>query len=82
MPGRNRATAEQAMLFLADIKQRLTLIALDADEYITALQAASAAGALGGAIYDALIASCALKAQAEALFTWNLRHYRRLWPDV
>jgi predicted nucleic acid-binding protein len=31
----------------------------------------------GGAIYDALLAGCALKAKAEILYTWNVRHFQR-----
>jgi len=32
-------------------------------------------GIVGGAVYDALLAACALKAKAETLLSWNLRHY-------
>jgi predicted nucleic acid-binding protein len=37
---------------------------------------------LGHAIYDALLAACALKAKAESLFTWNIRHYGQFGPEV
>jgi hypothetical protein len=33
MPGKHRITGEQAMLFIGDIRERLSLIALDGDEY-------------------------------------------------
>ena len=42
----------------------------------------TAIGIVGGAIYDALLAACALKAKAETLFTWNLRHYGQFGPEV
>jgi hypothetical protein len=32
-------------------------------------------GVVGGAIYDAMLAHCALKAQAETIFSWNARLY-------
>ena len=70
------------MLFLTDIKSRLTLIALTPDETFAAISEYSAMGVVGGAIYDALIARCALKARAEKIFTWNVRHFRQFGPDV
>jgi predicted nucleic acid-binding protein len=42
----------------------------------------SAAGITGGAIYDAMIAQCAVKAEAEILLTWNLRDFTRFGPEV
>ena len=82
MPGKHRISCEQAMLFIGDIRDRLTIIALDADEYVSMLHASAAAGLVGGAIYDAILASCALKSGAETIYTWNVRHFRQLGPEV
>jgi predicted nucleic acid-binding protein len=82
MPPPRRARPEEAMLFLADIKSRLTAIALTPEEYFAAISEYSAMGVVGGAIYDALIARCALKARAEKIFTWNIRHFRQFGPEV
>jgi predicted nucleic acid-binding protein len=82
MPPPRRARPEEAMLFLADIKSRLTPIALTPEEYFAAISEYSAMGVVGGAIYDALIARCALKARAEKIFTWNIRHFRQFGPEV
>jgi predicted nucleic acid-binding protein len=76
MPGKYRVTGDQAMLFVGSVLERLSIIALSAEEYATALNVWSQAGVTGGTIYDALLASCALKAEAEAIYSWNLRHYR------
>ena len=70
------------MLFLTDIKSRLTLIALTPEEYFAAISEYSAMGVVGGDIYDALIARCALKARAEKIYTWNIRHFRQFGPEV
>ena len=35
-----------------------------------------------GAIYDALLAACAVKSGAATLYTWNVRHYGQLEPEV
>jgi AbrB family looped-hinge helix DNA binding protein len=45
------------------------------DEYADALQTSSALGIVGGGIYDAMLAHCAVKAEAEAIYSWNGRHY-------
>jgi len=82
MPGKHRVSSEQAMLFIADIRERLGIVALTAEEYAEMLVEFSAIGIAGGAIYDALLASCALKSKAKTLYTWNLKHYERLGPDV
>jgi predicted nucleic acid-binding protein len=82
MPGKHRISGEQAMLFIADIRERLSIVALTADEYADMLVQFSAIGIAGGAIYDALLASSALKSKAKTLYTWNLKHYEQLGPDV
>jgi predicted nucleic acid-binding protein len=75
MPGKRRISGEQAMLFIGNIRDRLAILALNSEEYADAVQASAARGIIGGAIYDAMLAHCALKAKAEAIYTWNMRHY-------
>jgi len=82
MPGKHRISGEQAMLFVGSIRERLTIVSLDGDEYAGALEAAAARGIVGGAIYDAMLAHCAIKARAEAIFTWNGRHYMQCSEEV
>ena len=75
MPGRRRASGDEALLFLDDIRQHLTLIALNQHEYFQIAEAAAAGHLAGGAIYDAILGHCALKANAEAIYTWNTRDF-------
>ena len=82
MPGKHRISGEQAMLFIGSIRERLSVIALGVDEYFDALQASAALGIVGGGIYDAMLAHCAIKAKAEAIYTWNARHYTLCGRDV
>jgi len=82
MPGKRRISGEQAMLFIGNIRERLSMVALSSEEYADALQASAARGIVGGAIYDALLAHCALKAKAEAIYTWNVRHYALCGREV
>ena len=82
MPGRHRISGEQAMRFIGSIRERLTLITLDGDEYADAFQGCAALGIVGGGVYDALLAQCAIKAKTELIYTWNARHYALCGPDV
>jgi predicted nucleic acid-binding protein len=82
MPGQRRVAGEQAILFVKDIRARLTIVALDAEEYSDALHASASLGIAGGAIYDAMLAHCAVKAKAESIYTWNLRHYALCGHEV
>jgi predicted nucleic acid-binding protein len=82
LPGVFRASPAQAILFLADIEERLTIVSLDSAEYLTTIRQASAKGILGATIYDPLLAACAIKARAETIYTNNERHFRMLGPEV
>jgi predicted nucleic acid-binding protein len=82
MPGKRRISGQQAMLFIGNIRERLSIIALNSEEYADSLQASAVLGMVGGGIYDALLAHCALKAKAEAIYTWNMRHYTLCGREV
>lgn len=82
LPGKHRLSGEQVLLFLQDVRGRLTLVVLEAEEHYAAIKDAAAAGVVGGAIYDALLARCALKARAEILYTWNAKHFRQFGPEI
>lgn len=69
VPGKYRISGEQAMLFLGDLRERLSLITLDEEEYFRALRDAASPGVAGGAICDAMLAHCALKARAETIYS-------------
>ena len=75
-------SSEQALLFVDDIRKRLTTIALDETEYSLVITDSAIEGVVGGMIYDALIARCALKAKATTIYTWNLNHFRRLGTEI
>ena len=82
LPGKHRLSGEQAILFLEEIQERCNLVALTSEEYFSAIERAAQAGITGGALYDALLAHCALKAKAEAIYTWNVEDFQRLGPEV
>ena len=82
MPGQHRVDGATALLFIGDLQERLTVVSLTSGEYADLLRSSAARGIAGGTIYDAVIARCAVKTGAEKLFSWNLRHYALLGPEV
>jgi predicted nucleic acid-binding protein len=82
MRGKRRVSGDEALLFLGDIRERLTLVALDGQEYFQMAEASAAAGLAGGAVYDAILGHCALKAKAEVIYTWNTKDFLRLSPAI
>ena len=81
LPIRPRLTGQDGIAILKQIRERLTLISLSEQEYLSALESVSET-IVGAAAYDALIAQCAVKAGAEVLLTWNVRDFTRLGPQI
>ena len=77
LPGRHRLGGDQALLFVQEIRERFSVIALTSEEHFAALQRAAATGIVGGTVYDVLLAQCAVKANAATLLTWNVEHFNR-----
>ncbi len=82
MPGKHPISGEQAMLFIGDIRERLSIVPLDGDDYGEALKSVAALGIVAGNIYDALLAHCASKAKAETIYRWNSRHFAQCGSHV
>jgi predicted nucleic acid-binding protein len=80
--GRDRISGDQAMLFLRDVRERLTLVSLSDREYFKAVEASSTLGIADGAIYDALLGHCALKSKAQTIYTWNMKDFLRLGEAI
>ena len=81
LPVRPRITGHDGMAILKQIRDRLTVISLTEQEYVSALESVSGS-IVGGATYDALIAQCAVKAGADVLLTWNVRDFTRFGPHI
>jgi predicted nucleic acid-binding protein len=82
LPLRPRITGPEGMRIIQQIRERLTLITLSEQEYVSALELASSRAVVGAAIYDALVARCALKAGADVLLTWNVRDFTRFGSAI
>lgn len=75
LPSPHRLTPATAITLLEANWRSADVIHLTAEETWRALRKASRLGVAGGQCYDAVIASCAEKAAASTLLTWNVRHF-------
>jgi predicted nucleic acid-binding protein len=82
LPVRPMIPPEQALLFVEEVRNRLALVSLSAEEYFAAIQNAASRGFTGGRIYDSLLLACAAKCKAQAVYTGNLKHYQPLAPGL
>ncbi len=86
MPGGQRSSPQQSIFavpaFAKAPYQKLSIVSLNEGDYAAALTSAASLGITGGAIYDALLAWCATKAEATTIYSWNTRHDARLGPHV
>jgi predicted nucleic acid-binding protein len=70
------------MEYVTSMTRHITAVALDTNDYLEAIHSTSRRGLSGGIIHDALLLACARKARAERIYTWNLRHFRAIAPDL
>ena len=82
MPPALRLAPRDAVLAMKTFLQRLTPVTLSAAEYMETLRRTANLGHSGGMIYDALLLACARKVQAEQIYTWNVKHFQMVAPDL
>ena len=82
LPLKPLISPEHAMLFVDETRARLTLVSLDPEDYYQTLRATADRGLSGGRIYDALLLRCARKCNAQTIYTWNVRHFEAIAPDL
>jgi predicted nucleic acid-binding protein len=82
LPVKPAIPPEQALLFVEEVRDRLTLVSLDGEEYFTAIQKSAERGFASGRVYDALLLACAAKVRAQSIYTWNVKHFQALAPEL
>jgi predicted nucleic acid-binding protein len=80
LPVKDVIPPDQALLFVQEARDRLAIVTLTEAEYYTTIEQAAALRFTSGRIYDALLLRCAAKVKAEAIYTWNLKHFRAISP--
>ena len=71
-----------AVMFVKEVGERLSVVTLTPREYLATIHRAADAGLPGGMIYDALLLACARKCAADVIFTFNIKHFIRVAPDL
>ena len=81
LPPPYRHTPEQALLSIEEnVVKHCKTIGLAAGEYVALLREAVVARIQGGTVYDALLLKAAVKANAEVIYTLNLKHFQAIAP--
>ena len=81
LPEPHRLRPEDALELIEANWGEARLVALNGSDYRSTLRRCRDAGIGGGAVYDALIAACAVKARVETLVTWDLAGFERFLED-
>lgn len=82
LPVRPPVQPEQALLFVEEIQNRFTPIGLDLNDYKETIEAVAGRAYRSGRIYDALLLRCAMKWKSDVIYTWNLKHFQDIFPDL
>lgn len=72
--------ATAARLIQDNLLEHATVVSLSAADYTDVVRRLAEQGVSGGAVYDALIARAAVKAEVDQLVTFNADDFRRVWP--
>jgi predicted nucleic acid-binding protein len=81
-PGGKRQRPAFAGRLVEQIAERMTVVPLTVDEYSQTIRKAAQSLLAGGNVFDALLLACARKVGAEQIYTWNVRHFRMVAPDL
>ena len=83
LPVLPRINQSEARLILeTNVMKYFRLISATPEMYVKAVAACVECGAKGGAVYDALLLECARVADSDRIYTFNIRGFRRLSPDL
>jgi predicted nucleic acid-binding protein len=82
LPGGRKQRPEMARLLVEQMVARMTVVPLTAEEYAVTIRWAAESSLAGGIVFDALLLACARKVRAERIYTWNVRHFRMVAPDL
>jgi predicted nucleic acid-binding protein len=78
-----RISPNEAWQLLSDrVLDKFEIVHLTTEEHIGVIRRSSHDGWSGGRIFDALHLQAARKTQCERIYTFNVRHFRQLAPDL
>ena len=71
-----------AVHVLRYVQATFTLVTLTPREYLHAVDALAKQNLRGAIVYDALLIACARKIAARRIYTYNIKHFRQIAPDL
>ena len=71
-----------ALHILEYVQKTFTLVTLTPREYLQTIDSVAKQNLIGAIVYDALLVACARKIKARHIYTNNLKHFRRVAPDL
>ena len=74
--------ASQALEIVEQIRAQFTLIEVNSKDMFATMRLAAEQGVTGPLIYDALLLGCARKVGARQIYTYNVKHFVRIAPDL
>lgn len=81
-PNRYNLPPSDAARIVERIADTYKIVSLTPADYVRTIDASALAGLAGPIIYDALLMACARKIHALAIYTHNVKHFRRVAPDL
>ena len=60
----------------------MAIVPLSEEDYFKTVRNAAELGVTGGRIYDALLLAAARNVEAKHVYTWNIRHFQHIAPDL
>ena len=67
LPVKPMIPPEQAVLFVEEVRKRLTLVSLNEDEYFETIRKTAEQGFTSGRVYDPLLLRCAANVKAQII---------------
>ena len=74
--------SEAARVITDNILPNFEVVTIAKKDYLEALRLVASGGWSGAKIYDALLIGCAVRCDAERIFTFDLSDFRQLAPDL
>ncbi len=71
-----------AAQLIRHVMKKYATVSLTPDEILDAIESTAEQELAGPIIYDALLMACARKIGADAIYTYNVRHFRLVAPDL
>ena len=80
LPVKPAIPAEQAVLFIRQIREKFNVVALTETEHFETVERLAAQGVARSYIFNGLIVAAAAKSKAEWIYTWDVDEFQLVAP--